>query len=132
MTEMTKQLAEYPLNQWIEAAGECPQCNSKQVQVMLTWLDKSGNLGDVTIKCLTCGFSDYDLAGWKVGSKAVTILGKQYTPLTSRANVGSCVVCDRIIVGVPLILFINEGRGGELDFCTECAEKTGVLGALLK
>ena len=129
---MTKRLSEYPLNQWVEAAGECPQCQSKQVQVMITWIDDSGNFGDIAIKCLNCGFSDYDIAGWEIGDRTYTILGKQYIPLKSRANTGPCVACGRIVVGVPLILFIDEGRGGELDFCMECAEKTGVLGVLLK
>lgn len=129
---MTKRLSEYPLNQWIEADGECPQCLSNHVQIMISWIDESGNFGDIAIKCPICGFEDCDIVGWELKSKPYTILGKQYTPLKSRANVGPCVACERIVVGIPLILFLDEGRGGELDFCFECAEKLGILEAMLK
>ena len=77
--------------------------------------------------CLACGFTDYDIAGWEIGHKTYTILGKKYTPLKSRANMGPCVACERIVVGVPLILFIDEGRGGELDFRMECAENLEIF-----
>ena len=127
-----KRLKDYPLNQWLEAAGECPQCQSKSVQAMVTWVDESGDIGDVSLKCLVCGFTDSDIAGWIIGSQTHLILGKRYLPLTSRANVGPCVACEKIVVGVPLILFIEEGRDGEFDFCFSCAEKQGILESIVK
>jgi hypothetical protein len=127
---VTKRLSEYHLNQWIEAAGECPQCLSRHLQVMITWVDETGDCGDIVVRCLVCGFTDCDVAGWTVDSCTRNILGKPYTPIKLRTNVGPCVACERLVVGVPLILFIDEGRGGELDFCSSCFEKVGLLETL--
>ena len=127
-----KRLKDFPLNQWLEATGECPQCQSKSVQAKVTWVDESGDFGDIALKCLICSFTDHDIAGWKIGSQTHPFLGKQYLPLTSRANVGPCMACEKIVVGVPLILFLDEGRDGELDFCFSCAEKLGLLESIVK
>jgi len=76
--------------------------------------------------------SEMDFAGWEFMDKTFRFRGREYYPLKSRANVGPCLNCGRLVVGVPLILFIDEGRGGELDFCFECVEKLGILGGLRK
>ena len=48
-------------------------------------------------------------------------------PLKARGNIGPCLACSCLVVGVPLILFIDEGRKGEFDFCFKCASGLGLL-----
>lgn len=63
--------------------------------------------------------------------KPTHFMGKQYYPFTARANIGICHACEKLIVGVPLILFLDQGRKGQLDFCHECAKERGIYKRLL-
>jgi hypothetical protein len=140
-----KQLKDYPQDEWMEAADGCEFCGAKHM-VKIAEVDETGNFGTVIIKtehredCPEL-FDDpapvrdpieeqEDYAGWEFVDKPYALLGKEYYPLSSRANIGPCLECGKLVVGVPLILFLDKGRGGELDFCFECAEKLGILKAL--
>jgi len=68
-----------------------------------------------------------DVAGWEYMKEPFKFNGREYYPLKCRANIGLCLECGKLIVGAPLILFIEEGRKGELDFCWSCAKKLGIL-----
>jgi len=147
-----KLLRDFPRGVWFEAADGCETCGAKY-KVSIIDLDKDGVFGTVewaiTHKA-DCPErfaedmdefigegeefteSDWDSAGWEFMPKPFTFLGKQYYPLKSRANVGPCLECGRLIIGVPLTLFIGKGVKGELDFCWECAEKLGIMEMIRK
>lgn len=141
---MKKVLRDYPLREWMEAADGCDYCKAKY-QVRVTWVDETGCFGDVEYRIShreDCPerFDDggtnvrsIDIAGWEYHDKPLgTFRGVEYYPLKSRTNVGPCLECGKLVVGVPLILFIDEGRGGELDFCFSCAKEKGILDLLQK
>jgi len=130
-----KLLKDYPQNEWTEAADGCEFCGAKHM-VLIDWVDDSGNFGRVAWKieheegCPERSFTAEegdDIVGWEFMEKPHVLLGKEYYPLSSRANIGPCLECERLVVGIPLILFIDEGRGGELDFCWSCAKELGIL-----
>lgn len=106
----------------------------------MTWVDKTGTYGDVEYSanhksdCLRdiASETETDMAGWLFAEKTIFLGGVEWTPLKARGNVGPCLNCGRLVVGIPLILFIAEGKGGELDFCFKCAVKLGFLAQLLK
>jgi hypothetical protein len=141
-----KLLKDFPRDVWFEAADGCEVCGAKYY-VNIVELDKDGVFGfiqwAITHKpdCENRFIEDvdeeetaeFDLepAGWEFMPKTFTFHGKQYYPLKSRANVGPCLECGRLIIGVPLILFIDKGVKGELDFCWECAKKLGIM-AMIK
>jgi len=133
-----KQLKDFPFWEWFEAVDGCDFCGAKY-QVRVTYVDDSGYFGDVEYRVshaedcaerfdeeLNTAESIFDMAGWEFTDKPVTVLGKQFLPLKTRANIGPCLNCGKLVIGVPLILFIDEGRGGELDFCSLCFEKLGL------
>jgi hypothetical protein len=51
--------------------------------------------------------------------------GKRFAVLGPRGNLAWCCDpdCDRVIVGVPLSMFLNEGRKGEIAQHPECFER---------
>ena len=133
-----RRLRDYPLNEWMEAADGCDLCGEK-ARVMVTWVDESGNFGDVHVQhqhkddCLDpemCGFGDHiDVAGWEFSERDLGIAGREWPTLKSRANIGPCLSCWKLVVGVPLILWPSDGDV-ELDFCFKCAEELGILDLL--
>lgn len=135
---MIKQLKDYTLNEWMDAADGCDLCGEK-ARVMVTWVDESGDYGDVVIEhrhkddCPDpemCGFGEHmDLIGWKFSERTISIAGREWYTLKGRMNIGPCLNCWKLVVGVPLILFPEDGKV-ELDFCFKCAEELGVLDLL--
>jgi len=134
-----RRLRDYPLNEWIEAADGCDLCGEK-ARVMLTWVDESGDFGDVVIQhrhkydCLDpemCGFGEHaDVAGWKFSDQTIYFAGREWATLKSRANMGPCLNCWKPVVGVPLILWPKDGKV-EFDFCFKCAKELGILDQML-
>ena len=139
---MKKLLKDYPLDEWIEAADGCEFCKAKY-QVRITSIDPDENVGDVAYRIthakdcpenyeLQGGYdpvlvASSDVAGWEYSQKPVTFRGMELYPLKSRLNVGPCLLCEKLVIRVPLILFIDQGRGGQLDFCFSCVEEKGIL-----
>ena len=133
-----KWLKDYPLNEWMEAADGCDLCG-KKVMVMVTWVDESGDYGDVHVQrqhkdsCPDpemCGFGDLvDVAGWEFSDRTITLAGREWPTLKSRVNIGPCLNCWKLVVGVPLILWPGDGDV-ELDFCFSCAAELGILDSL--
>lgn len=128
-----KKLKDFKLNEWFEAADGCNLCGAKY-KVRIIRRRKNGNYGTIewTITHSSdCSMIDsdeatessQDIAGWEFMPTPLNFRGKEYYPLKAKANIGPCLECWRLIVDVPLILFIDEGRKGELDFCFECANK---------
>ena len=150
---MRKLLRDYPLREWMEAADGCDYCKAKY-EARITWVDETGCFGDVEYRIShrqACAerfdmetgedlrdVTNVDIAGWEYHDKPLTLRGPhgrgcvELYPLKSRANVGPCLLCGKLVIGVPLILFIDEGRGGQLDFCFGCAESLGILEAMVK
>jgi len=134
-----KFLKDYPLNQWMEAADGCDSCGAKY-SARVTFVDESGCFGDIEWKishkddCYKIYEEEEtegsDIAGWEFQDKIHQILGKTFLPLKTRANIGPCLECGKLVIDAPLILFIDEGRSGELDFCFGCAETLGILDQL--
>jgi hypothetical protein len=135
-------LRDFPLHEWFEAADGCDICGAKY-EVMIVSIDKEGVFGFVKWRIThkpdcpdrfneetgeeeAFQYGD-DVAGWEFMPEPFTIQGKQYNPLKSRANIGPCVNCGRLVIGVPLILFIEKGKKGELDFCFECVKRLGIM-----
>ena len=128
---MEIELKDFPLNTPFDVADECPNCGGKlRAKVTFTDPESDHTFGDVSWECQQCGVSDTDVVGWKLSETPVKIMGKEFYPIISRANVGPCLNCGKFVIGVPLILFLDEGRKGELDFCFRCAEDLGILDQL--
>ena len=137
---MKKLLKDYPAREWMEAADGCQYCKAKY-EARITWVDPAENVGDLEYKIdhkLDCPevndyfdgsavteFSSHDIAGWDYMEKPINFKGLKLYPLKARANVGPCLLCEKLVIRAPLILFIDED--GELDFCFGCAEEKGIL-----
>jgi hypothetical protein len=70
-----------------------------------------------------------DFAGWEFSDRMMTIARKELPTLKSRLNIGPCLNCWKLVVGVPLILLAQDGSV-EIDFCWSCAEELGILDQL--
>lgn len=138
---------------WMEAADRCEFCGAKYV-VKITSVAEEGYFGEIewrvyhSKECLNRydeGTGDelfgefdegWDVAGWTLAEKPVDFMGKKFYPITSRGNVGPCLNCGKLVIGVPLILFLNKGHKGQLDFCFSCVKKNGwdqkLLGAPIR
>lgn len=135
----TKLLKDYPRNVWMEAADACGFCGAKY-QVKVTWVDERGCFGDIEWKiphkddCHELIYEEEsegnDIAGWEFHDKVYSLMGREYYPLKTRANIGPCLQCRKLVVTVPLILFLDGGNEGELDFCFGCAKTLGILDQL--
>ena len=139
---MHKLLKDYPLNEWMDAADGCEFCKAKY-QVKITFVDETGNFGDVVTRITheedcperydqgpdysPVHIGDYDSAGWAYKEKPITFRGLEFYPLEWHANIGPCLICEKLVIRAPLILFIDQGRGGELNFCFGCVEEKGIL-----
>jgi len=134
-----KRLKDYPLKVWQPAADTCEFCGAPY-QVQVSWVDETGNFGTVIFKAdhkPDCqrdmgDQTEEDVAGWLFSENTVHLFAKEWTPIKARANVGPCLNCWRLIVGTPIILFLQEGKAGEIDVCVKCAEETGILKALIR
>lgn len=146
-----KHLKDYTLNEWMEAADGCEFCEAKY-EVKVTWVDDSGNFGDIKYRIkhnedcperydqfmpgtLHSELEDYglvhDFAGWEFSHKVLKFAGREWPTLESRANIGPCLNCWKLVVGVPLILWPENGEV-ELDFCFKCADELGILKTLVR
>jgi len=137
-----KILRDYPIGVWLEAADECESCKSRY-EVRIHEVDDSGLFGTVEWRihhkpdcpevteyyegAPVTEMSSMDIAGWEYMKELFKFNGKEYYPLKGKANVGTCLECGKLIVGVPLILFIEKGRKGSLEFCFECAQRLKIL-----
>jgi len=132
-------LKDYPRDEWMDAADFCEMCGARR-RVKVKEVHGDGLYGVVEIMerhnpgC-PMRFETYptersDHAGWEYAGEMITLCGRAFTPLKARGNVATCLGCGKLIVGVPLILFIDEGRGGELDFCFGCALELGIIDRL--
>jgi hypothetical protein len=123
----------------MDAADACDLCGARP-RVRVDWVEKSGNYGDVTVMMRHspgCAYGDEgdgeysDFAGWEYAGHTLRIVDREWPVLSARLNVGLCLGCGRLVVGAPLILFLDKGRGGELDFCFGCALELGIMDRLV-
>ena len=122
-------VSDLKLNEKCEAADPCDLCGGK-ILYEVTFVDGKNNVGDISWECTQCGAGAEDILGWILARNPITFMGKPFYPIKSRANIGPCLNCGKLVVGVPLILFLDEGRKGELDFCFRCAKDLGILDQL--
>jgi hypothetical protein len=124
----------------MDAADVCDLCGSRP-RVRVDHVDDSGDYGDVTViegHSPGCPYGEdgeeerCDLAGWEYAGSTLRLVGRDWPVLSARLNVGLCLGCGRLVVGAPLILFLDKGRGGELDFCFGCALELGVMDLAVK
>jgi hypothetical protein len=130
-----KRLKDYPLNEWMEAADGCDFCGEK-ARVMVTWVNKSGDFGDVVIQHrhkdesydpeMSVFGEHTDVAGWEFSDRTLNIAGREWPTLKGRANIGPCLNCWNLVVGVPIILWPSDGKV-EIDLCFKCAKELGIL-----
>jgi len=137
-----RRLGDYPRGTWIESADGCDLCGARhQVNVRSV----KGHYGEVDVRMVHrphCpaaydeapggpdGYGACDRqesAGWEYGGRRIVLGEREWTPIAARADVALCLGCGRLVVDGLIILFIDEGRGGELDFCLGCALELGVL-----
>jgi len=132
---MRVSLLDFELNKDYEAADCCDECGGKIVFRITYRSPDHPNMGAVWWRCLRCEREDVDIVGWEQADKTVEFMGQKFYPLTARANIGPCLLCGKLVIGVPLILFLDKGEKGELDFCFTCVKKNGwdekLLGARL-
>jgi hypothetical protein len=132
-----KLLKDYPKGEWFEAADGCG-CGAKyKVRVIQLYSATFGEIEWVLRhkpgcfeRLIAAVESDRGNVGWEFMPKTFRFRGKKYYPLKSISieKVGPCLECGRLIIGVPLIIFIDkENLMGELDFCWECARKLGIM-----
>ena len=132
-------LKDYPRDEWMASADVCDVCGARRL-VRVKKVHGDGLYGIVEImerhnpgcpmRLEAYANERSDHAGWEYASETVKLFGREFTPLKARGNVGPCLGCGKLIVGVPLILFLDEGLGGELDFCFNCALELGVIDRL--
>jgi len=153
-----KRLKDYPLDEWMEAADGCDLCGER-AWVKVTWVDESGDYGEAYFKTphrpdcpnFRDAYESWDdpwvdypdepretpkpvperreIAGWEWSERTITLAGREWTTLKARANIGPCLNCMKLVVGVPLILWPSDGKV-ELDFCFSCAAELGILNHL--
>lgn len=137
-----KLLKDYVQDKWLEAADGCDYCGARY-EVKVESMEEDGSFGDVAYRILhkkdcpdrydpmtghdTSGEVFHDVAGWTFKRKTVSLLGRKLLPLATRANIGPCLSCGKLIVHAPIILFVDVGKAGELDFCTDCVEDMKLL-----
>jgi len=121
--------SKYPLKKKLRAADTCNFCGEK-LYVKILW--RKGDFGEVEVSCPKCKESYHDMIGWELMDEPFTLQGKTFYPLKNRANVGPCVSCGKLIAGAPIMLFIREGEGGELDFCLDCFNELKIFPKRLK
>jgi len=135
-----RRLGDYPRGTWVEAADGCDICGARN-QVRVLSLDEDG-YGEVQVRithrphCPAALDEDpeghgagyrREQAGWKYRAKSIVVRGEEWTPIAARADVSICLGCGRLVADGLIILFIDGGRGGELDFCLGCAQELGLL-----
>lgn len=121
----------------MEAADGCEFCGAKYFVRVISEEDGFGSVEiritheEIAIPCTITMSTDpiienpvirMDMAGWEYSERVLEIAGRQYPTFRARSNVGICVACERFVVGVPLILFLEDGKY-QADFCFECAEE---------
>lgn len=133
---LKRRLADYPVNQWIEAAGKCNfetddggECG-KPVEVKIAPHTEDPAASWMKIRCAD-GHEEEDGVGWDVPEQWHDLeqVGK-FFPLLTRSNHAYCNLCGKIIVDVPLILWgphAPDDVKWELNFCFECVEKEKLL-----
>ncbi len=87
---------------------------------------------EVRVRCPDCGFEDEDILLIKYHQQPYLIQGREVKRIIARGNYSLCVACGHILSGCsdhdfPLILFINEGKDGQLDLCIGCANLLGIV-----
>ena len=128
-------LRDYPRNRWLRSADRCEACGAWYM-VRIADLAGEGLYGDVEVAvahgpdCPELGEGGGDelcmMAGWELGPEPVEFLGREYYPIVARADVVPCLECGRLIVSVPVVVFLSS-RNAELAFCHSCAKKIGVF-----
>jgi hypothetical protein len=70
-----------------------------------------------------------EAVGWGLGLRQLEINSLHYVTLTWHLDVLPCVPCERLMVGVPLLLCPAEGEW-LLSFCWSCAKQWGIPKAM--
>ena len=139
-----KLLKDFPRDEWFEAADGCDTCGARY-RVKVNHVEEEGDYGEVLVRdahkpecplrseAAPWGPDSYgvderlEFAGWEYEDRKVALGGIEWTPINARGDVTICLNCGRLIIDVPLILFIDEGKKGELDFCSGCALELGLI-----
>ena len=119
---MRKGLKDFPLNKEFEVADKCTKCGSILI-AKITDIDECGDFGSLEWRCPKCLISDVEIVGWILADTPITAKGKQFYPIISRANIGPCLNCGKLVIGVPFMLF---SENWQLDFCFKCAEELDI------
>lgn len=132
-----KRLKDYPVHEWMETADGCIYCGAKH-EIMILDVNESGDLGDIKIRrhheedCFDPESEDvFDVCGWVFSHSKLHIVGREFPTLRSHLNAVPCLNCWKLIVGVPVILFLENGEY-EADFCDTCIQELGILEMMLK
>lgn len=148
-----KLLSNYPVNESMQAADGCQYCSAIYSVTVLD-VDAETQIGTISSGLIhdpECPdrFEEFedpysgdldvaeastegiiDIAGWTFHNYSVKVFGGEFPAIASRANVGPCLNCWKLIVSVPLSLF-SEEHNYQLDFCHDCADRLGIFKTLL-
>ncbi len=130
-----KKPKDYPLNEWLQMGDDC-DCGSPR-EVMIT--GRVDDFVDVTKRAHHVNHA-YDCSGaeeetdfmsWEFNGKTQNFGGVDYPVMKGHVNGCPCLRCWRL-TDFPILLFLNEGLGGELAFCKYCVERFGMLKMMVK
>ena len=79
-------------------------------------------------ECKVCGAEQMEyltVAYWR--DKYMVLNGTKYRALKSWGNISKCSHCDKVIMGVPLILWNAEDPRMAVTFHDQCAFEAGIF-----
>jgi hypothetical protein len=130
-----KSLGDYPVDEWIEAAGGCDGCPARY-QVRVLSLAARGQVGvlrtriehaDCWVGEGVCEEDEY--TGWTFEGTTVEFAGRQYAAFASSTNIVPCLNCWKLICDMPLILFPGSGAY-QLHFCMPCVKELNLFASM--
>jgi len=121
-------LKDYPAGEWLVAADTCRECG-QYLDVKI--IDVKGNYGNAVSRCGNPNCKDHKnevwhVIGWEYNLMSATLRNRTFHPFRDRADIGPCSNCEKLIIDVPITLFIGGGKSGQLDFCDSCFKGLGL------
>ncbi len=126
-----RRIGDYPQGEWLEAADACQDCGA-HFEVNIEDLVEA-DAATVRVRAAHrdgCEWAEEEPgagvtdAGWGLADVRIELGGQTYQLLDWYLDVMACCGCERLMVGVPLLIF---PEGGILALCWSCAKQWGIL-----
>ncbi len=128
----------YPLNQWMQMGDDCECGAPREIRITnvehdVLFVTKRAHhvpgchdvVGEFGLVEETANMS------WEFSGKTANFGGVDYPIIWKYANGCPCLRCWRL-TDRPILLFLKEGKHGELAFCKFCVEKYKMLEGFVK